>query len=109
HTVGTGRSPPLVGREVHDGTPEIRPEVADVIGMLRQHLGVRVLNQIVGIDVPTADHCREPPERLVQRPQSLDPVGTPPLFQSQPGPAPAYTDALHLRRHTVLTAGAARM
>ena len=47
-------------------------EVTDLRRRLRQDLGERLLHEVVGLDVPPADHRREPPERLVLRPQRLE-------------------------------------
>ncbi len=77
-------------------------------GVPGQHLGERVLDEIVGIDVEAADHRREPPQRLVLLPQPLDPLGIPPRFKSHSGPAPACAEALH-SRHTRWTPGGDRM
>ena len=69
---GPSEPPALVGREVHDHAPQVRTELTDLARLLRQHLGERLLHQIVGLDVPPPDHRREPPERLVLLPQRLE-------------------------------------
>ena len=50
----------------------------------RNTLRVRLLHEVVGIDVPAADDRREPPERPVELAERAEAFGAPAFFDPHP-------------------------